>query len=224
MRTKSKEKSKELPKKRSRKTVNKTEKKIEVKPKTTKKIKRVNTSIKNTDLTFKYKGNGRWAMFQLKEDFDIAENYEAIEQELINVFGEGIEYFIPVYREKIDSSAVGLILFDGYIFLRFIDRKECILDIGDCRYIQGPLMMGGKVSYATDKEINILRANLYKKLQKRFPRRGQTIVPKSGTFKNLEGKVVGIDRKNRVVRAVFKQSSREVGADINVINLDFEEK
>lgn len=223
MRTKSKEKSKELPKKKGRKSVPNTEKKTEDKPKKTKKIKRVNTSIQNTDLTFKYKGNGRWAIFQLKDDCDISENYESIEQELKNIFGEEIEYFIPVYREKIDSSSVGLTLFDGYIFIRFLDTQECVCNPGEYRYLEGPLMKGGKISYASDKEINILRSNLYKKLQKRFPRRGQMIVPKSGTFKNLEGKVVGVDRKNRVVRAIFKQSSREVGADINVINLDFDE-
>jgi len=223
MRTKSKETNNTLPKKKSKKTVSNTDKKVESKPKNAKKIKRVNTSIQNTDLTFKYKGDGRWAIFQLKEECDIAENYEAIEQELKSTFGEEIEYFIPVYREKIDRSSVGLTLFDGYIFIRFNSSQECVCNPGEYRYLEGPLMKGGKISYARDKEINILRSNLYKKLQKRFPRRGQTIIPKSGTFKNLEGKVVGIDRKNRVVRVLFKQSSREVCADINVINLDFEE-
>jgi transcription antitermination factor NusG len=212
-----KEKFKKVPKKRGRKPGSGTTKKID--KKSNKK-----DIIQNTNLTFKYKGNGRWVIFQLKEDCDISENYEAIEQELNNSFGDDIEHFIPVYREKIDKSSVGLTLFDGYIFLRYKSGQECVYNPGEYRFLEGPLMRGGKINYASDREINILRANLYKKLQKRFPRRGQMITPKSGTFKNLEGKVVGIDRKNRVVRAVFKQSSREVGADINVINLDFEEK
>jgi len=219
MKTKYKDEGKEPTKKRVQEPLPS----IENKPNKVSRVKKINTSIQNTNLTFKYKGCGRWAIFEIKEDCDISENYEAIEQEIKSAFGEDTEYFIPVYREKFDSKAVGITLFEGYIFLRFEKNKECLCDLADYNYLEGPLMKGGKISYVSDKEINDLRSNLFKKLQKRFPRKGQIIVPKLGTFKNLEGKVVGVDRKNRVVRAVFKLSSREVVADINVINLDFEE-
>ena len=70
--------------------------------------------------------------------------------------------------------------------------------------------------------INRYKEELIQKIKNLAPKKGDTIVPKIGTFKSLKGKVLSISRDRMTVTAVFEMSSRIVEAPVSVLNIESE--
>lgn len=185
----------------------------------TKKYKRPSKN-KGMDLSHKYKGPGNWLIIKIKDGCELADNYELIEKDLKNIIKDSAEYFIPAYVEKVDDQYIPIVLFEGYVFAKC---KDCICDPSVTACIEGPLMINNNLQYAKNKDINNFKKKLNTQIQSMIPRKGQLIIPKVGTFKNLEGTVVSVNKKKRTAKAIFKLASRVVSAYINVINLEIQD-
>jgi transcription antitermination factor NusG len=186
--------------------------------------------IKNTDVNGcfdidqMYKGgSNKWLVISLSEETEIEENYAIIEYEILNVFGKDTNYFIPVYKEKLGSKEICLVLFDGYVFVQ--EPKEGFNDIDFNRiravHVKSPLAHGGSFTFVKNKDINNFKRELKKKIKGMVPKVGQVVIPKEGVFKDLEGTVIGIDKDRKVLIVRFETSSRVVEAPVPFINVDY---
>lgn len=175
---------------------------------------------KNTKVKATTKSVNKWLILQLNDNYDISEHYENIKMELSNIFGSDVEYFIPLHTEKIENKPVSLILFEGYVFVK-CNNNELDLFTEEYDYIRGPLLQNNKAQYVYDKDINKFREQIENNLINLLPEKGQKVIPKVGVFKNLEGEVLSVNKKDLVARVLFKQASRVVQASINIVNLEF---
>jgi len=176
------------------------------------------------DIDKMYKGGtDKWLIVSLMEETNIEENYSCIEYEVVSIFGSDAEYFIPLYKEKVGSKEVCLVLFDGYVFIQEPTGGFDSIDFNKTKatHIKGPLMNGITFSYVKNMDINGFKRELKKKLRGMVPKIGQMVIPREGVFKDLEGKVLSIDKKNMCLIVRFETSSRIVEAPVSIINVDY---
>lgn len=161
----------------------------------------------------------KWHIIELAEDISFEEHSNIIEHHIVEMFGDNIEYFVPLYKEKINEKVVSLVLFEGYFFVR---SHPGILDSPDKfrnEYIKGPMKKNRVIVDIPGSKINELKQELKLKLKERVPKKKQIVIPKVGVFSNLEGEVIDIDKKNLVAIVKFQYSTRIVEAPISFINL-----
>jgi transcription antitermination factor NusG len=176
---------------------------------------------RSRDLTCFYKEpEGRWLILELHDDIDIGGLYHEIENDIISTFGPDIDYFIPVYSEKVKDKRACVELFDGYIFVQEKPTTEECLGKMKSEYIKGPLMSSIGYDHASNTDINNFKKKLERKIRGMVPEKGQKVIPRVGTFRNMEGRVISVNRTTLVARVLFEKTSRVVEAPINVINLD----
>jgi transcription antitermination factor NusG len=199
-------------------------KNIGSKPARVKAVKRTQLKrkkLESQDLDHNYLGRkDRWLIIQLSEDCDLREDAELVVQELKELCGDSVEYFLPLYTEYVQDKPVCLVLFEGYVFV----KEEAGVD-NTCfkervSKIEGPLLSNGLCQYLKNKDINKFKRDLKQRLKSKVPKKGQTVVPVVGDYKNLEGIVLSIDRKRMIAKIEFALSSRVVVVQIRIINLE----
>lgn len=161
----------------------------------------------------------KWHIIELAEDVSFEEHSDIIEHNIAEMFGDSTEYFVPLYKEKIKDKVVSLVLFEGYFFVR---SHQGMLDNPDKfrnEYFKGPMKKNRVIVCIPGSKINELKQELKLKLKERVPKKKQIVIPKVGTFSNLEGEVIDVDKKNLIAIVKFQYSTRIVEAPISFINL-----
>lgn len=176
------------------------------------------------DVDKMYKGGSdRWLTLILSEDTQTEEHYPSIENEIHNVFGSSVDYFIPVYKQKLGSKEICLVLFEGYVFVQ--EPKEGFGDIELNRlrttHIRAPLSHRGSNIYINNKDINNFKKEIKKQIKNSAPKVGAKVIPKEGVFKDLEGTVISVNKDKMVLMVRFETSSRVVEAPVPFINVDY---
>jgi len=160
----------------------------------------------------------RWMVVLLKETCDLSTDVENVEDELRRVFGDGVEFFIPIHSELIGGKRVSRVFIDRYIFVKKTDDVDESSFKNKTERIEGILDTRGK--YVNDDEISRIKKAMTKDVNRNIPKKGQIVIPIEGSFKNLEGRVISVNKAKMVARVVFERSSRTVEAPINIINLE----
>ena len=177
--------------------------------------------LSSRDPKYRYRSyTDRWYILKLYEDTVLEESYNIIEKEIHEQFGIETDYFIPVYSEQIKEKKVCITLFDGYIFIKKDEDTAQVVPRLSSIYVEGPLTIKDQIQLASCKEINNFKKKLESKIKSMVPEKGQFVIPREGVFKNIEGKVLSVNKKTLIARVLFEKSSRTVEAPINVINLD----
>jgi len=173
------------------------------------------------DIEYIYKNRkDQWYIIEMYEDCSFEENYELLESHILTTLGQDTEYFIPIFSKKIREKIASVVLFEGYFFVMCTDEtRENIYSLKS-DMVKGPITVKKNFKYVANKDINKFKKELQKKIKNMIPRKGQTVIPKVGVFKNLEGIVKSIDKNKLIAMVVFERSSRVVEAPINVINLE----
>lgn len=219
---------KKAPKRSYTKTLSKTTKKNVVKKRVVKKKSSIvpkkkipSKVLSSRDPKYRYRSyKDRWFILKLFEDTILEESYIIIEKEIQEQFGIEADYFIPVYSEEVKEKKVCVTLFDGYVFVKKDEDTTQALPKLNSIYIEGPLTIKDQIQLATCKEINNFKKKLESKIKAMVPKKGQFVIPREGVFKNIEGKVLSVNKKSLIARVLFEKSSRTVEAPINIINLD----
>jgi transcription antitermination factor NusG len=148
------------------------------------------------------------------------ERYEFLESELIRVFGEETQFFIPAYIEKVKDKVIGIDLIGGYLFVEKTVSSDSAVAGMSSPYIKGRMSEGAKSCTMTGASINNYKRKLLESIKNLAPKKGAVVVPKVGTFKSLEGKVISVARDRKSARVLFKKSSRIVQAPVSVLNME----
>jgi transcription antitermination factor NusG len=176
------------------------------------------------NLNYRFKNNNeKWFIISLVESCDFLESYKLIQNELEEIFGEDVIYFIPMYITKIGKKDIGVSLLGsfegGYIFVKY--SGTCSEDIfKKTDHLDKLLITGSSKLYVTNRDINKLKTKLKKEINNKIPKKGDYVVPKEGVFKNLEGKVLSVSERNKTALVEFHKRTRIVKTHLTVINFD----
>lgn len=195
--------------------------------KLSKKLKKVDKKIKEiiedniTDIDVNIDPKSNWIILEFRDDIDIEENYDLIKLELLEELGIDSKFFIPIYREKIQNKFVSSLLFDGYLFVeseKDIDSKISSLQ-EKSQYIKGPLKHKDDFKVILGTDIIRIKKNLLSSIKNNLPKKKDLVVPKVGTFSNLEGEVISVNKTKLIAKVRFKYATRVVEVNISTINL-----
>jgi len=177
--------------------------------------------VTKESLDFKYRGrSSKWLILQLSEECSLEDKYDIVINDIKNIFGNNVEFFIPVHREKLNNKIVNIVLFEEYVFIKCNDTINETLFKERTENIIGPVMSSGKCSFVCNKDINKFKDDLQDVIKSKIPKKGQMVIPREGSYKNLEGKVVLVDKNKMIATVVFEKRSRIVEVPINIINLE----
>jgi DNA-binding ferritin-like protein (Dps family) len=203
-----------------KKVSKKISKKVDKKPK--KVIKQPNRDFLDLEYVFK-NNNEKWLTILLMDNCNLLESYKLIQNELEDMFGEDVVYFIPIYIDKIGKKDVGVPLFEayegGYIFVKYTSSIE-EGKFKKTDHLDSILFTGSNMKYVTNRDINKFKRQLKKELVNSIPEPGQYVRAKEGVFKNLEGKVISVRLKDKTAFVKFSKKTRVVESHIPVINLE----
>lgn len=175
--------------------------------------------LSRQDLSYKYMGRkSRWLVLELNEGCSLADHHSNIINEISDVFGEEKDFFLPVFTKKVKDKLVSVVLFEGYVFIQSSEDDSKIMGVKS-EYIKGPLRNGRTFSFVRNRDINKFKDELQKMITNLIPKKGQRVMAKVGTFKNLEGKVKSVNKREMTARVVFEQATRVVQAKMDIINL-----
>lgn len=177
------------------------------------------------DLDYKFKNNTEeWFAVMLRDGCDLQEDYRLLQYEIEDVFGPDVEYFLPVYVEKVGKKLVGIILFDGYVFIKrsdtvhegsFTRKTEFLESVLRCNQSQRPV---------TNRDINRFKTKLRHELVSRTPKKGDKVRVLEGTFKNMVGKVLSIRNSSKTARVEFRKKTRVVEDVLSIVNFEIVEE
>lgn len=158
------------------------------------------------------KGN-KWLILELS---DIVEdiNYYEIESTIINVFGDKVDYFIPIYHERMGSYISTSVLMEGYVFVRDCPEiRQNLNNLQETRIFSGALFFSGKFQTVSSDVIGSLRKKLKNTLKRKFIV-GMRVIVLEGVFKNLKGDVISIEDNGKKIMIKIKRLTREIIAPI----------
>jgi len=154
-----------------------------------------------------------WLIIALS-DYGETVSYPELEAALKTVFGDSIDYFIPIHHEKMGSYTSINVLFDGYVFLKDSElNRNKLLNIKESRMFSGPLKICGKIRTLTFKELNALRRKLRNSVNKKF-KPGLKVKIHDGMFQNLDGDIISMEEGGKIANVRILCLSREIIAPI----------
>jgi transcription antitermination factor NusG len=156
-------------------------------------------------------GSSNYLILELS-DTESAE-YREIEAAIITMFGE-VDYFIPIYHEKIGSYTSSSILMEGYAFVKDTPAvRDCLANLRDQRVFSKALCRGHRFETVSSTEIAVLKRKLKFSLKRRFSV-GEKVKILDGIFKSLEGEVISIEDGGKTIMVKIKRISREMIAPV----------
>ena len=154
----------------------------------------------------------KWLILELNDIEDI--NYHEIESTIINIFGDNVDYFIPIHHERMGSYISTSVLMEGYVFVRDSeDVRQNLNNLQESRLFFGALFLSGKYQTVSSDVIGSLRKKLKNSLKRKFVV-GMEVLVLDGVFKNLRGEVISIEDSGKKVMIKIKRLTREIIAPI----------
>jgi transcription antitermination factor NusG len=139
--------------------------------------------------------------------------YRDIEAAIITVFGE-VDYFIPIFHEKIGSYTSSSVLMEGYAFVKDTPGvRDSLADLRDQRVFSRVLCRGSRFETVDSTTIAVLKRKLKSSLKRRYSV-GDRVKILDGIFKTLEGEVISIEDGGKIIMVKIKRMSREMIAPV----------
>jgi len=155
----------------------------------------------------------KWLILEISEQ-NSGLSYTEIVSNIKELFGSGVDYFIPEYQEKMGSYTSTCALFEGYVFIRDGEEtRDRLTNIRDFRIFAKALECRGRLQTVSSSDIGVLKRKLNKATKKKLSI-GSRVKVLEGIFSNLIGEVVGIDEDGKKVMVRIKTLSREMIAPV----------
>lgn len=163
----------------------------------------------------------QWLILELSEQGE-ATGYNDLECFIRDIFGDKVEYFIPVHQERMGSYVSSSTLFEGYIFIK--DNPEIrnkLGDIRDCRVFSKVLCTHSRLHTIPSRTIGVLRRRLKNSIKKKMSP-GTQVKILEGIFESLSGEVISIEDEGKKVMVRIKTISREIIAPVPCTSIEVE--
>lgn len=157
--------------------------------------------------------DSQWIIIELNDAVENVE-YQDIEAAIFSTYGDGIEYFIPIYHEKMGSYTSTSTLMEGYIFVKDCDQvRDNMINLKENRIFSKALIQSGRYQTISSTVIRGLKNQLKGSLKRKFEE-GSKVKILEGIFKNLIGEVVCVEDDGKTIMVRIKRISREILAPI----------
>lgn len=155
----------------------------------------------------------RWLILELNDALEDV-NYRDIKGAIVMVFGNEVDYFIPIHQERMGSYTSTSILMEGYVFVKdCLEARQGINNLHESKIFVRALFYSGKFQTVNSDEINGLKRKLRNSLKKKMEN-GTKVLILGGIFKNLTGEVIGVENNGKEIMVKIKRISRECIAPI----------
>jgi transcription antitermination factor NusG len=155
----------------------------------------------------------KWFIIELSE-FGETVPYPELVEAIKMVFGQEVNFFVPIYHEQMGSYISTNLLFEGYVFVKDSNTvQEKLSNVKDCRIFSGLLKSCGKIQMLSSHVIGGLRRKLKHSINKDF-QVGARVKIKDGIFQNLEGEVQSLEDNGKIANIKIVCLSREILAPI----------
>lgn len=155
----------------------------------------------------------QWLILELDDAFEDV-NYRDIKTALATVFGDEVDYFIPIHHESVGSYTSTSVLIEGYVFIRdCLEARQGINNLYESKIFLGALFYSGKYQTVDSEVIRSLKKKLRNSLKKKMTN-GTKVLILGGIFKNLTGEVIGVEDDGKKIMVKIKRISREIIAPI----------
>lgn len=155
----------------------------------------------------------QWLILELNDNFEDI-SYQEIEVAIIMAFGDGVDYFIPIYHECVGSYTTTSILMEGYAFVKDCPEiRQNINNLQEHKIFSRVLNYSGRYQTVNSNIIGGLKRKLKNSLKRKFSA-GTKVQVLEGVFKNLIGEVIGIEDSGTKIMVRIKRISREIIAPI----------
>lgn len=155
-----------------------------------------------------------WLILQIDDSKGNPE-YHDIEKSIVSLFGDGVDFFIPIHFEKIGSYISTSVLIEGYVFIKDCTHVRQILATArDTRIFNGALYSStGRMYTLPATTIGVMKRRLKNSLRKDFQPDTKVKIL-GGILSGLIGEVVDIEDRGLKVNVRIKRHSREILAPI----------
>lgn len=154
-----------------------------------------------------------WFIIELTE-FGETVSCPEIGKALKDIFGDDVEFFVPIHHEQMGSYVSVNVLMEGYVFVKDSEHvKKSLSFLKDSRIFAGLLKMGGKIQMLDSRVIGGLRKKLKNSLNKKY-KPGLKVKVLEGTFENLEGEIQSLEDDGKIANIKIVCLSREIIAPI----------
>ena len=155
----------------------------------------------------------RWLILELNDTFEDV-NYREIRGAITTVFGDDIDYFIPIHNERMGSYTSTSTLMEGYVFVKdCLEVREGINNLHESKVFIGALFHSGRYQTVNSEIIRGLKKKLRNSLKKKMENGTRDLIL-CGVFKNLSGEVIGVEDDGKKIMVKIKRISREIIAPI----------
>lgn len=155
----------------------------------------------------------RWLILELNDIFEDV-TYKDIQNAIINVFGDSVEYFIPIAYEQMGSYVSTNTLLEGYAFVKdCYEVRQNMFNVKEEKIFTGFLYYGGKYQTVSSRTIGGLKRKLKNSLKRKYII-GSKVKILDGVFKNLVGEIISVEDQGKKIVVKIKRLSREIIAPI----------
>ena len=155
----------------------------------------------------------RWLILELNDSFEDID-YREIKGAIVTVFGDEVDYFIPIHHERMGSYTSTSVLMEGYVFIKDCLRvRQNMNNLHESKIFSGALLNSGKFQTVNSDIIKGLKRKLKNSLKKKMEI-GAKVLILGGVFRNLCGEVIGIEENGKKIMVKIKRISREIIAPI----------
>ncbi len=155
----------------------------------------------------------QWLILELNDAYEDV-GYRDIKVAIITVFGDEVDYFIPIHHERMGSYTCTSVLMEGYAFVKdCLEVRQRINNLYESKLFVGALFYSGKYQTVKEDVIKGLKKKLKNSLSKRMSN-GTKVLILGGIFKNLEGEVIGVEDEGKKMMVKITRISREMIAPI----------
>jgi transcription antitermination factor NusG len=155
----------------------------------------------------------QWLILEVNEMSDNVP-YKDMARAITSVFGDDIDFFVPIHHEQMGTYNSTCTLMEGYAFVRDTPEvRENIVYFHEQRVFSNILSQGGKYQTINSRAIGVLKKKLHASMKRRFEV-GKKVKVLEGVFKNLIGEVVSIEENGKQIMIRIQRISREILAPI----------
>lgn len=154
-----------------------------------------------------------WFILELSDNIDNP-GFCEIKSAIIEIFGESIEYFIPIHHEQTGTYTSTSTYIPGYVFIKDCEgARSAASNIKDNRLFNRILIRNGRFNLVSSAVVAGLKKRLKNSLKKNYLP-GTKVKICEGPLKNLIGEVVSMEDGGLNVVVRIQRLSREIIAPI----------
>ncbi len=167
--------------------------------------------------------NSEWFILRLCDHIQVTTHLDYIVSDLKKIFGQKVDFYIPIHTEFAHGKNIHLAIFEGYVFVK-VETAEVKKNLKSIIYrssvIDCILEKAPRVPYTlTQEEIDQFKNTGKSTTDGCYPEIGAKVQTIDGVLKGMDAVVIGVDKEKKAVQIRVTRRCREVDAWEKLFNI-----